>query len=357
MHIGFDAKRFFHNETGLGTYSRQIVKALAEANLSITLFEANPKSIDWLADYPNIQVRRPEKKQSFWRQYGIARDVHNSGVDIFHGLSAELPLSKINLPKVVTIHDVIYEKYPRLYTRADRMIYRQKTKWACKQADAVVAISKKTTEDLRKRYGIDESKVFVIPPYTEQVKQPFEGRDRKHILCLSQFEERKNHMALVRAYKRASEQKDLPPLVLAGKPGKTLQTVLDYLDKEQLSDKVSVRVNVSEAEKQKLLSQSLYMVFPSFYEGYGIPVVEAMNASVPVVVAEDSSMQEIVGESGFLFDPTSPLSLDNLLLKIDKQALARKEKIIPLELEKCSKQVVVRKHVALYHDLFTRLHV
>ena len=351
MHIGFDAKRFFHNETGLGFYSRQMVRALAENGLSISLFDANPKPIDWLSDYPNISVVQPDKRQSFWRQYGIANDIRKSGVDLYHGLSAELPLSKLNCPKVVTIHDVIFEKYPRHYSRTDRMIYRQKTKWACKQADAVIAISERTAKDLSDLYSISSAKIKVIPPYTESTHKMDENIKKKHILCLSQFEERKNHLGLLRSYKRVAQIKEMPPLVLAGKKGKTLAAVMQYIKDEDLGQLVTVKLNIGEEEKKRLIAESIYAVYPSVYEGYGIPVVEAMNQDVPTVVAQNSSMEEIVGQSGFLFDPATPLSLDEVLLNMSEEALEARKQWIPSELERCSKPTVIGKHLELYSSL------
>ncbi|MCC7297823.1 MAG: glycosyltransferase [Bacteroidia bacterium] len=150
MRIGFDGKRYFNNKTGLGNYSRSLVHLLAEnfPNDECVLFTEKPAETE--VQLPNLRVFAPEKKGLFWRSFGMAKDAQNMGIDVFHGLSNEIPfgLKKRGIKAVVTIHDVIFKRYPGLYPVFDRLIYHLKTKMALKNADKVLATSKATAHDL-----------------------------------------------------------------------------------------------------------------------------------------------------------------------------------------------------------------
>src|SRR5690554_1012496 len=157
MKIGFDAKRYFHNNTGLGNYSRDLVRILSGYYPENTYYLYNTK--------PNIErsvlintkhtiERLPssffaKKFKSIWRMAGIKKQLKKDGIHIYHGLSGEIP---INLPdkikSVVTIHDLIFMRYPHLYSFFDRKIHFWKFKYAAKHADYVIAISEQTKKDI-----------------------------------------------------------------------------------------------------------------------------------------------------------------------------------------------------------------
>ena len=174
MKIGFDAKRFFNNFTGLGNYSRFVIDAVSKYNSENEYFLYSPKiqnhpELTPILNRENIKIITPPsaytflKAASLWRTWGISSESRTKELNVFHGLSQELPL---NLPKtlkkVVTVHDLIFVRYPNLYKSIDVAIYKWKVKAACRQADKILATSKQTKHDLIDFLKIEEKKIEVV---------------------------------------------------------------------------------------------------------------------------------------------------------------------------------------------------
>ncbi|MGB0930862.1 MAG: glycosyltransferase [Chitinophagales bacterium] len=177
MKIGFDAKRAFFNNTGLGNYSRTLIKSLVKyyPDNQYTLY--SPKSIEGspfaeMQNFKNIEVKTPQTRfqkllgGSLWRSLQLGNPIKDDQLDIYHGLSHELPRnihrSRPQTKSIVTIHDLIFLRYPELYSKVDTLIYRQKWKHACQQADKVIAISEQTKSDTIEFLGIEANKIEVV---------------------------------------------------------------------------------------------------------------------------------------------------------------------------------------------------
>jgi glycosyltransferase involved in cell wall biosynthesis len=250
MHIGFDAKRLFLNQTGLGNYSRTLVSALSAAypEDKISLFTpktAKGKRTDQFLG-TNYEVVTPQKTPRFlhawWRSIRLAIIAKRKGVEIYHGLSHELPrnLRWTGIKSVVTIHDLIFLRFPENYALIDREIYLRKVKYACKQADAVVAISQKTATDLIEMLRVPASKILVIYQGCDpQFEQPISeeklaevlnryGRSRPYLICVGTIEKRKNQLTLVKSFLAGKffEQYDL---VLVGSEKKHASVIKEYI--------------------------------------------------------------------------------------------------------------------------------
>jgi glycosyltransferase involved in cell wall biosynthesis len=187
MRIGFDAKRAFNNRTGLGNYSRFVLNALQKQTPEHTYLAYSPKIKQGLFDeFPADHIRFPSSKNklygAWWRSYGMTQNLSKDGIQLFHGLSNELPngLQKAGIKSVVTIHDLIFLRYPELYPAIDRFFYRQKFQKACEQADVIVAVSEQTKRDIAEFYGTPSEKIQVV--YQDcheafhQIK-PFQGAE------------------------------------------------------------------------------------------------------------------------------------------------------------------------------------
>ncbi|MEO0585052.1 MAG: glycosyltransferase, partial [Bacteroidota bacterium] len=170
MNIGFEAKRVFQNFTGLGNYSRSLIHNLlkfypeTQAHLFAPKIVSHPRT-QFFLDHPRVQTYAPQHPfRAWWRSYGMSAFVKNQKVDVFHGLSHELPfgLEKHGIPKVVTIHDLIFLRYPHLYQYIDRKIYTAKLKHACQVADRIIAISAHTAKDLQELLQIPKEKISLI---------------------------------------------------------------------------------------------------------------------------------------------------------------------------------------------------
>ena len=179
MNIGFDAKRAFTNFTGLGNYSRTLIETLVRYYPDNAYHLFTPKTndipnFDFIKTQPSISIHTPlsvgtpleqylRAFHPFWRSFSIKNEIEKANIDVFHGLSHELPFRMPkNVKTVVTIHDLIHERFPEYYPYIDRKIYSFKFKKACEMADVVVAISEQTKQDIVDFYKIDAHKILCI---------------------------------------------------------------------------------------------------------------------------------------------------------------------------------------------------
>lgn len=334
MNIGFDAKRYFHNRTGLGNYSRDLVSALVSSHPedNFFLFDTKP-AIDGLP--PNVIAVPPGdgirlvKGSLLWRTFYMRRDMFKYRLDIFHGLSNELPFGKYkgNVKKVVTIHDVIFDVFPGQYAWIDRQIYRRKTRHAVEIADKIIVTSKATADDLKRFYKVDASKIEVVyqtcgeshrKVFSEQDIQAFKSKHKlpdKSFLYVSSFQTRKNHLSLLKAF---AMYKGNTPLVLAGKPGETLSICKRFISENQLQNKVIVIEGLGNEELPLLYRACSYFVYPSMIEGFGIPLIEAAQAGLPVAVNDIPIFRELAPDGSLYFNANDEIGFSKVLEELEK---------------------------------------
>ena len=312
MKIGFDAKRVFHNRTGLGNYSRDLIRILGKHYPGNTYHLYNPKPSPTQLFNPashGALEKLPEEKfysifYNLWRQYGICSTLKKDDIDVFHGLTAELPINirKTGIPSVVTIHDLIFIRYPDFYPVIDRWIYRQKTQNAAVLAHKVVAISEQTRQDLIHFLKIDPDKIQVIYQGCQQVfQQPIERNQRKqmisrfnlpqnYILSVGTIEKRKNLLSLVKALQHLDTH-----LVVLGSETTYATQVKDYIAKHRMDAKVSFLSGLASQELAALYQSARVFVYPSLFEGFGIPIVEALFSGTPVITTQGGCFGEAGG--------------------------------------------------------------
>jgi glycosyltransferase involved in cell wall biosynthesis len=316
MRIGFDAKRAFHNHTGLGNYSRFIINALLEHAPENDYLAYTPKKGNGSWQPQHLAVKLPQKtfSKSLWRSYFINQQLIHDQVQIYHGLSNELPwgIHKTSVKSVVTIHDLIFLRYPELYPAIDRWIYQKKFKQACLQANLVVAISEQTKKDIIDLLGINEHKIVVVyqdcdeafsrllpSSYIDTVLQKYQLR-KKYILCVATMTERKNQLTLLKAF-QAMQSPDYE-LVLVGGKGKYQDTLTHYIATHKLKG-VHIFNKVPFADLPSLYQGASLTVYPSFFEGFGIPIVESLHSGIPVIAATGSCLEEAGGPNGIYVNP------------------------------------------------------
>ncbi|MDP4710244.1 MAG: glycosyltransferase family 4 protein [Saprospiraceae bacterium] len=323
LRIGFDAKRLFHNFTGLGNYSRTLVKNVAEYYPDNPLFlytpsvKTHPETQFFLSN-PQFQVIQPGPREQFlWRSLGIKQQISKNKLDIYHGLSHELPfgIKKLPIKTVVTIHDLVFKKYPEYYGFFDRKMYDFKFRYACEQADQIIAISESTRQDIITYYDIDPDKIEVIyQSCHDSFKQDLSDRTIRQVLQKYQLPEnfmlfvgsiipRKNLLNVVRAMALLPASEQLP-LVVVGNGRQYKKTVQEFLQRAGLSDRVFF-VQIHFSELPALYQRAALFIYPSFYEGFGIPVIEALYSKTPVISSRVSSMPEAAGPGALLVDPGS----------------------------------------------------
>jgi glycosyltransferase involved in cell wall biosynthesis len=336
MHIGFDAKRAFLNSSGLGNYSRTLISSLQHyfPENQYSLYTPKTAEDDFLqrmSSAANTKIRLPEsfidkKLRSRWRSYGITHMLREDKVDVYHGLSNELPfnISDFKGKKIATIHDLIFLRHPELYPYLDRKIYNKKFRHACDISDVVVAISEETKRDLEQHYFVPESKIRVIyQSCDERFRREMTEREiqavlQKHqlpseyILYVGTIEERKNLLTIVKALKEVPEI----PLVVVGNRKSYFEKVKAYVDSNGLSARVHFPENVGNDDLPAIYRGAKIFVFPSFFEGFGIPIIEAMSCGVPVITSKGGCFPEAGGPDSIYVDPTSPAEMADAIREL-----------------------------------------
>lgn len=320
MKIAFDAKRFFHNTSGLGNYSRDLVRILSQYYPENEYLLLNKNSSERGKEILERQdVRFVEtSKGKFSRQLKMGKDAQREGVDIFHGLSGELPLkwSKEPIRKIVTIHDLIFMRCPNYYSFFDRKIHLWKFKKAASSADKIIAISEQTKRDIITYLKVPESKIEVIyqgchKAFKEQqsnelintVKEKFNLPER-YILNVGTIEERKNLLSIVKGIKDTEI-----PLVVVGRKTDYYKKVLAFIRKNKMDKQVLFLEGVSMDELAVLYKSADIFVYPSFFEGFGIPVIEALFSKTVVITSNTSCLPEAGGKDSVYIDPRNDLDL------------------------------------------------
>lgn len=320
MRIGFDAKRLFNNFTGLGNHSRTTVDILTEfyPENEYLLYTPKIKLNDITGRYTDKEhctTIQPHGllRGSIWRTLGLASAVKKDSADIFHGLSNELPTG-LRTPSVVTIHDVAFKTFPDMYHVPDRFTYNLKWRHACKTADRIIAISQTTRQDIIRFYDVDPAKIDIVYQpvnalyYTDdQGKCPQNLSDqvngKPYMLYVGSINSRKNLLGIIKAMELLPDDLKIP-LVVIGNGREYKQKVLSYIDSHNLKDLVIFgNGKVDTRELRYLYSNARLLVYPSFYEGFGLPVVEALLSRCPVVTSNVSSLPEAAGPDSLTVDP------------------------------------------------------
>lgn len=348
MRIGFDAKRLFNNFTGLGNYSRFILNALSETYPENEYLLYAPKlrshpEVDSLLQKSSIKIHEPSKVTtslrlgSFWRSYNLGNVAANDDVQVFHGLSNELPLTKPKqLKSVVTVHDLIFKRFPEFYKPIDIKIYDWKLRNACQSADKIIAISKQTSDDLIEFLGIDPTKIEVVyqgchPNFKKvySLNQLGEVRIRyklpkEFILNVGTIESRKNVLFLLQALKYSKH--DLP-VVIVGRATSYMKQLTDYIADNGLDKRVLFIHNAVFTDLPAIYQLAKVFVYPSLFEGFGIPIVEAISCGVPVITSSGSCFAESGGPDCMYVDSENPEELTETLNAIlSDETIARRMK-------------------------------
>ncbi len=329
--IGFDAKRLFHNNTGLGNYSRDLTTLLINQfpQNNYFLFNPKPKSNARFqvskADYEEINPTGFWKKLTgFWRTFGITKTSAFKQLDIYHGLSGEIPYGiSNNIKTVVTIHDLIFLRYPHLYHWLDVRIHQIKFKYACQNAHMIVAISEQTKQDIINYFGIDSQKIKVIYQGCSSVfKEKFSDDEKQlviekfnlppnFLLNVGTIEPRKNIFEVVKALKGSNI-----PLIIIGKKTKYFKTIQTYLEAHQMQNQVRVLKDVSMKELAIIYQLATIFVYPSVFEGFGIPVIEALYSGTPVITNGSGVFPEAAGPHSAYVNVEDSQDIKNKILSL-----------------------------------------
>jgi glycosyltransferase involved in cell wall biosynthesis len=347
MRIGFDAKRAFLNNTGLGNYSRDTIRVLSHYYQDNKYFLYTPKKaensrLSFLDNRTNTLIRTPKSLinkalKTYWRSISIVRDLFNNKIDIYHGLSNELPLGieKTSIKTVVTIHDLIFIRYPHLFRTIDRKIYYKKFKSACKRANKIIAVSQQTKQDIIDFFLIPEKKIEVVyqgcnkvfqDEISENIKQKTLAKHNlpeNYLLYVGSIEARKNLLTLLKALKELPKQK----LVVIGNGKAYKIKCLRFISKHNLSDRVAFLNGLTLEEMAAIYQSAQLLVYPSIFEGFGIPILEALFSKIPVITSKDGCFAEAGGPATKYINPLSANEMKEAILEIQNSTELQKQMI------------------------------
>ena len=341
LKIGFDAKRLLNMRSGFGIYARSVVQSLMTRQADDNLLLFAP----YLSDNPILEPENSPffksqqvnvilpwlSSKRFFSQAELTARVHFSGIDIYHGLSQEIPFSARHLscPKVVSICDLIYRRIPASLNTSSFQAQDQKLRMAVSIADIIIAISENTKADLIDALGVSSQKIRVIYPSCHhrffsrlspheltELKTVYDLPD-DYILYVGTISERKNLLALVKAVEQLSASLRLP-IVVVGMPTPYKTLVEKYCQEHRISSLVKFYSVERNDDLPGFYQAAKLFVYPSMYEGFGIPIIEAQASGIPVITSNVSSMPEAAGRHSLFIDPSNP---DDLAQAIE-QALS-----------------------------------
>lgn len=322
MLIGFDAKKIVSNLTGIGNYSRGLVNLLsAGGEDKCVLFapdKGNDKCLSGLDMNGNVEFVYSGSGsgigKTYWRNFSMVNDIKRSGVDLFHGVSNELPfgIAKAGCKTVVTIHDLIFIRYPHTYDFLSRKILEVKTRYACRVADRIIAVSEQTKRDIVEFYGVAPEKIDVLyqgchtafkrrvsADEMAEVRRIYDLPER-YMVSVGTIEERKNHRTVVDAVSRLTDD---VPLLIVSKRTRLQRKIEEQIERLGLGDRVRIINGVPFNHLPALYQGSELAIYLSYFEGFGIPVLEGITSGVPVIAATGSCLEEAGGKGAVYCDP------------------------------------------------------
>lgn len=369
MNLGFDAKRVFHNATGLGNYSRDVLRILHRHRPEHAYHAYTPRTgpLPFEVEGGRFHVHGPRSLlgralPSLWRTRGIVRDLRADGIRLFHGLSNELPLGieRSGVASVVTIHDLIFERFPELYPPIDRRIYAAKARSAAARAGIVVAISEQTKRDLVERYAVPEGRIRVVyQTCHEAFRRPIpEERLREvaarwalppvFLVAVGTIERRKNLLLALRALEELPEI----PLVAVGRPTPYAEELVAFARARGLEGRFRILSGVPTGDLAAMVRLATLALYPSIFEGFGIPIVEALFSGTPVVTTRGGCFAEAGGPGSVYVDPHDPgelrAELAALLADGDRRAAMREAGL--RHAERFSEAAIADALFAAYED-------
>lgn len=338
LRIAFDAKRAFNNGTGLGNYSRFVIRALTQYFPQHEYFlftpTVKPEFAGFIQESDTIKLITPDSFlgktfSSFWRSYSIAGICNELKVDVYHGLSNELPVGMEHFKgkKLVTIHDLIFLRYPDYYNNIDRYIYTRKFRSACQMADMVIAASNQTAADLVSYFGTPPEKIKTIYQNCDPVFEEVVPAERveevlksagiskpDYLLCVGTVESRKDQLTVLKAFHQAALPQTV--LVFIGRRTAYAEELDQYIQQHGLEATVIFREGVPHADLPALYQRAKAFIYASLFEGFGIPILEALRSRVPVLAANSSSLTEVGGKAALYFEPGDHYALADLMNKV-----------------------------------------
>ena len=342
MHIAIDAHTVGTGLAGNETYAANLIEALAEVDAEnrYTVYVTKQEAFERFAGrWPNVSVRRTLPHTPLVRvPFTLSAELRRRPVDLLHVQYTAPPFAPC--PVVATVHDLSFEHLPETFKRRSWMQLRLTVRRTARRAAHVITPSESTRRDIVTTYAIRPERVSVIPLAAAEHFRPVTDKEElaralarygirgEYVLAVGSIQPRKNLARLVAAYadlRRKRPRSNLPQLVLVGRQawlyGETLRAVED----EGVRDSTILTGYVSEPDLPALYSGALCFAYPSYFEGFGLPPLEAMRCGTPVITGNLTSLPEVVGDAGLLVDPFDTGALASALARLLDDAHLRAE--------------------------------
>lgn len=338
MKIAIDVRDAFREKAGKGYYTIHIVTHLLEIDKTnkYILYTNNP--IETFNKHENAEIKVISGAGLNWHKR-VIKDCYKASADMFFAPTSYI-IPAIHDPKkinvVMTVHDLIAFLYPQKHNRKAVFIERLLLNKALKKSAGILTVSKNTKNDICNRFSCNQCKIQVIPNAASEIFAPTENVDLEFfkkekqipdsfIFAAGTLEPRKNYEGLVRAFSKAI--KDFPDykLLIAGKKGWNYQNIFETVNKLHLDNYVVFLDYVPERDLARLYNLATVFVYPSFYEGFGIPPLEAMQSGCPIVASNVSSIPEVTGEAAILIDPNNDDEIAKGIKKLLRSKKLRNE--------------------------------
>ncbi|HBZ33609.1 MAG TPA: glycosyl transferase family 1 [Bacteroidales bacterium] len=333
MIIAFDAKRAFHNRRGLGNYSRDVIRLMSTYYPNVRQVLAGVPADKLMRIPANAQVIEPQGlwryAKGLWRSMGgMLKQLERAQTTIYHGLSQELPygIHRTKIRTAVTFHDALFMRYPENYSTAYRKTFELKNKYALDVADCIIAITEQSKRDAIEFFGADKEKIFVVyqgcnnqfrMPVTEEQHKTIKIKyalPERYMLQVGAIEPNKNLQLILHAMSMLGAH-CLPLLVIGGESAYATK-MLALANKLGIGDKLLLRHNVDFQDLPAFYHGAEVFLFPSRFEGFGIPVIEAQCCSVPVITSRGGCFPETAGQGALFINPDDAADMAQAIKKI-----------------------------------------
>ncbi len=346
MHIAINAHLLAHTRSfrraGVSHHIEQLLQHLALADQTNRYSIFTTRGLDAaalglpgnFAVYPSMFPTINPRVRIPWEQLYAPRLLRRMGADIFHGMLNVVPLA-CPIPSVVTVHDLAFIRFPDTFRSYNRTYLDLATRLSVRRAARICAVSEHTKYEVVELLGVPAERVVVTPNAArEHFKPPAaatleqfrtrRGLPEQFVLYVGTLEPRKNLITLLEAYQHVARVSSAP-LVIGGGRGWLYQPVFERLEALGLRERVHFAGYLDEEELPLWYAAATLFVFPSIYEGFGMPPLEAMACGTPVVTSNSTSLPEVVGEAGLMVPPRDAHALAEAMLRLLQDASLRQE--------------------------------
>ncbi|WP_446898274.1 glycosyltransferase family 4 protein [Clostridium sp. LBM24168] len=334
MRIGIDGRAAkWYRGTGIGTYTYQLINCLNKIDRinNYTLFMPEECRFE-MTLRKNFQLNdtKDNKKDNFWDDINTPNILKDEKIQLYH-----IPQNGVGLPYtknckfIITLHDVIPYRMPETVSDRYLRLFSEYIPKIIPKCDGIITVSNFSKSDIMKAFDFPEDKIYVTPLASEDIYKPLDKRISKYIaknyysiegdfiLYVGGFSPRKNIIGAIESFKKfLSLYKKPITLVIAGNKGKSYSIYRKCTEKLNIQDKVIFPGFISINHLPYIYNASKLFLYPSFYEGFGLPTIEAMACGTPVITSNRTSMPEVVGKSALLIDPENHEDLCNAMLNI-----------------------------------------